>query len=877
MTLPSGTITFLFTDIEGSTRLWEEHPHAMSIALARHDTLLRQCIEANQGVVFKTIGDAFCAAFATASDGLAAALAAQCSLDAEPWPEGLALRVRMALHTGTAESRDGDYFGQPLNRVARLLAVGHGGQTLLSAVAHDLIRDVLPIWVTCKPLGEHRLRDLGRPEPIFQLLHPDLPSDFPPLKSLNNPELLHNLPQQVTSFIGREKEIEAVKSLLARTRLLTLTGSGGCGKTRLGLQVAAEVLENYPQGVWFVELAPLADPALVPQSVAQVLDISEEAGKPLLQTLVAALKERKILLVLDNCEHVLDVCAQLVDTLIRACPDVRVLASSREGLGIGGETIYRVPSLSLPDLKQTPTPASLGMYEAARLFVDRAMAVQSAFTVTNQNAPALASICHHLDGIPLAIELAAARVRALSVEEINNKIDSRFRLLTGGSRTALPRQQTLRALIDWSYDLLNAQEKALLDRLSVFAGGWTLAAAEAVGVSEDVEEWKILDLLTSLVDKSLVTTEAQAEQTRYRLLETVRQYARDKLVESGKSMVARAQHRDHFLKLTKEVHTELSGPQQIQWLKILEEEHDNLRQALTFCLEEAEGGEKGLQLGGTLQQFWWTRGHLSEGREWMRALLLHPEGQAHTIARACAFNGAGVMARMQGDYTLARALQEEGLAIYRELGAKRHIAITLGNLGTVAEAQGDNASAWSLQEESLTIRRELGDRQGIALSLGNLGNVAYMQGDYASARSLYEESLAIRRELGDKRGIAMSLSNIGAVTFEQGDYASARLLQKESVGIFMELGDKRSLAYTLEAFASLAKHENAVKRSVRLMAAAAALRELLGAPLPPLDSEKQKQEEAAVQQILGEAAFVAAWEEGRALTWEQAVAYALEL
>ena len=701
MPMPCGTVTFLFTDIEGSTKLWEAYPDAMRLALTRHDELLRKAIEDNNGYVFKTVGDAFCAAFATASDALAAALASHLLLLNEKWEETGSLRVRIALHTGEAQERDGDYFGQTLNRVARLQSTGYGQQTLLSQTTYDLVRDRLPSEATLHDLGTHRLKDLQRPEQVFQLLHPDLPDTFPPLKSLDNPELPNNLPQQVTSFIGREKEIGEVKTLLDKTRLLTLTGSGGCGKTRLSLQVAADVLENYPDGVWLVELASLCDSSLVPQSVAQVLGVTEEPDKPLVQTLVAALKDRKMLLVLDNCEHVLSVCARLVDTLIRACPTLKVLASSREGLGIAGETVYRIPPLSLPDLKHTATPASLSMYEAVRLFVDRAVAVLPAFVVTNQNAPALASLCHRLDGIPLAIELAAARVRSMSVEEINSKLDNCFRLLTGGSRTALPRQQTLRALIDWSYDLLSDQKKTVLCRLSVFAGGWTLAAAEQVGVGESlsgegIEDWEMLDLLTSLVDKSLVFAQTQGEATRYGLLETVRQYARDRLAESGESLVVRVRHANYFLTLIEEIKSKLNGSEQVQWFGALEEEHDNLRQALTLYaedIEDAEAGEKGLRLGAALQRFWWTRGYLSEGRERLGALLAHPAAQERTKARADALNGAGSLAWMQGDYGGARVLLEESLTMKRELGDRKGIAYSLNNLASVAHDQGDYDAA----------------------------------------------------------------------------------------------------------------------------------------------------------------------------------------
>jgi class 3 adenylate cyclase len=485
--LPTGTVTFLFTDIEGSTRLWEQHPEAMEAALIRHDELAARIIQQHEGSLVKHRGegDSLFAVFARAADAVAAALTLQQVLRAEPWPateghpEGMPLQVRVALHTGDAAFRDGDYFGAAVNRCARLRAVAHGGQILLSSATQELVRDALPEEIRFQDLGEHRLRDLARPERVFQLLHPDLPADFPPLSSLNT--LPNNLPQQVTSFIGREKEMAEVRRLLSTTRLLTLTGSGGTGKTRVSLQVAADLLEGDGDGVWLVELAPLADPSLVSQAVATALGVREEPGKPLSQTLVEFLKPKRLLLLLDNCEHLLSACAELAGLILRSCPGVQILATSREGLNIPGETTYRLPSLSLPDPRQLPsTVESVSQYEAVRLFIDRATAAVPAFAVTNQNAPAVAQLCVRLDGIPLAIELAAARVKAMSVEQINGRIADMFRLLTGGSRTALPRQQTLRAAIDWSYDLLSEKEKILLRRLSVFAGGWALEAAEQV-------------------------------------------------------------------------------------------------------------------------------------------------------------------------------------------------------------------------------------------------------------------------------------------------------------------------------------------------------------------------------------------------------------
>ncbi len=593
----------------------------------------------------------------------------------------------MALHTGSAEERDGDYFGQTLNRVARLMAAGHGGQTLLSLAAQELTRDALPASTTLRDLGAHRLKDLARPEIVFQIVHSSLPADFPPLRSLDNPALPNNLPQQPTSFIGREAQVDEVKALLDKTRLLTLTGAGGSGKTRLSLQVAADLLDGEGDGVWLVELAALADPALVPQAVADVLGVKEQAGMTIQASLVEWLKPKRLLLVLDNCEHLIAACASLAADLLRNCPHVHILASSREPLNVAGEQTYRVPSLSLPDPKQAQTVESLSQFEVVRLFIERAQAVQPTFKVTNANAPAVAQVCFHLDGIPLAIELAAARVRSLSVEEINTRLGQRFRLLTGGSRDTLPRQQTLRALIDWSYDLLTESEKTLLRRLSVFAGGWTLSAAEVVCAGEPVEDWEVLDLLTALVDKSLVVAEPLGDGTRYRLLETVRQYGGDRLGESGEAEAVRGRSASCFLALAEEAEPQLQGPEQGSWLVRLEAEHDNLRSSLAWEEQSAAGAEAGLRLAGSLWRFWFVRGHLSEGRQWLgRALARTKPGAAGpdgasggeaTATRGKALNGAGNLAWSQSDYAGARALYEEGLTVRRQLRDQGGISYSL--------------------------------------------------------------------------------------------------------------------------------------------------------------------------------------------------------
>src|SRR6266545_3268645 len=517
--LPSGMVTFLFTDIEGSTSVWEREPERMRLALARHHAILRTTIAAQGGHAYKIIGDAFQAAFALPAQAVAAALAAQRAFAAQAWETSEPVRVRMGIHVGPAAVEGNDYTTtHTLNRVARIMAAGHGGQILLSVEVADLVRRDLPTDVTLRDMGQQRMKGLTHLEHLFQVVAPDLPASLPPLKTLD--PFRTNLPAQLTSFVGREQAITDVTQLLTTARLVTLTGPGGTGKTRLALQVAAGVLEAYSDGVWLVELAPLADAALIPRAVASALGLREEAGRPILATLTDFLRARHLLLILDNCEHVVAACAQSAAALLRGCPNVRILASSREALGIAGEAPFRVPSLATPDPRRLPPIETLADYEAVRLFVERATTVLPGFRLTSDNAPAVAQVCARLDGIPLALELAAARVNVLRVEQIAARLDDRFRLLTGGSRTAVPRQQTLRALIDWSHDLLAALEQQVLRRLSVFTGGWTLEAAEAVCAGDGIEQYDILDVLTQLVNKSLVVGEReQGQETRYRLLE----------------------------------------------------------------------------------------------------------------------------------------------------------------------------------------------------------------------------------------------------------------------------------------------------------------------------------------------------------------------
>ncbi|MEP6941975.1 MAG: tetratricopeptide repeat protein [Betaproteobacteria bacterium] len=912
--LPIGTVAILFTDIEGSTVLWEQDGARMSQALAAHDALARRLVESRHGTVVKTTGDGMHAVFDNALDALAATVDLQQALADPAATHGVALRVRCGVHAGVVERRDNDYFGSPVNRAARIMSVAHGGQVLLSAAVVDCVRDNLPVAVSLRDLGKVRLKDLSTAEHVYQVVHADLRREFPALRSLEATP--NNLPQQATSFIGREQPLSELKRLLATTRLLTLNGAGGCGKTRLCLQVAADSLDRFPDGVWLVELAPLSDPGLVAQTAATVLGLKEEQAKPISQTLIEHLRDKHLLLLLDNCEHLLDTCARLADALVRQCPGVHILASSREALGIAGEQLYRVPSLSRPDVAGAHTAEAVAQFEAVQLFTDRALLARPKFQVTDENAAALASICNRLDGIPLAIELAAARVRSMAVEEINQKLDQRFSLLTGGLRTALPRQQTLRSLIDWSYDLLNPSEQALLCRLAVFSGGWALDAAEQVCSDKAVDASSVLDVLTLLADKSLVQAEERNGETRYRLLETVRQYARDRLLDSGAVRQWRDRHLAHFLAMAEAAEPRLTGADQKVWLDRLETEHDNLRSALTWCSAAGRGDVEGLALAGALFQFWFVRGYFGEGRSVLSGLLgSGPDGQA-PAARAKAVHAAGAMAWQQGDFLAARALLEESLAVRRTLGDRKGTAVSLNSLGALAYDLCDYPGARAQYEESLAIRRELGDQWGIAVSLNNLGNVAceqddhpaalasyeaslamfrvlgerrgiayalnnlgrlaFNRNDYAAARALHAESLAIRQELGDRWGIASSLNNLGNVASAQGDFPAARTLDQQSLALQHALGDRRGIAFTLESLAYVASALASFGAAARLWGGAQRLREEIGSLAPPADRSRDDRRVATARAAMADdAAFDLAWKEGRAMTLEQVIDCAL--
>ena len=917
--LPTGTVTFLFTDIEASTHLLQQLGDSYAGVLDDQRRLLRIAFQENHGHEVDTQGDAFFVSFARAKDAVHAAISAQRALASHPWPQGTPLRVRMGLHTGEPVRTEEGYVGMDVHRSARICSAGHGGQILLSQATHVLVENDLPEGASLRDLGEHRLKDLQHPEHVFQLVTSDLPVDFPSLKSLD--ALPNNLPRQLTSFIGRKREITEAKRLLSSTYLLTLSGSGGCGKTRLALQVAADLADEFPDGVWVAELASLSDPDLVTQEAASSLGVREVPGSRLIDTLSNYLKSKGLLLILDNCEHLMQACTTLSDTLLRSCPNLKIIISSREALGIAGETIYRVPSLSFPDPKSTPTLKNLRMYESVRLFTDRAVAVQPTFRLTDDNASAVAHVCHRLDGIPLALELAAVRVKVLEVEEITSRLDDRFRLLTGGSRTALPRQQTLRATIEWSYNLLAEEERVLLGRLAVFMGGWSLEAAETICIGKMVEDYQVLDLLTNLVDKSLVTAEGSGGKKRYHLLETVRQYARERLLESGEVESLRNRHLQWYLDLAELAEKELWGRDELEWQERLDLEYDNLRAALEWSL----GGEKvetGLRMAAALGLFWTMHGNYSEGIEWLEGApsknSLVPSSPEAMSARANALwwagwlfylksedyeqaitlfeeslslfrelgdkrgtgrslFGLGIVALFQNDYTVAAELLEESLVLFREKGNKSDISFSIHHLGILSRYQGEYKRAEALLEENLTLSRERESKVGISVALLDLGHVRCDQGDYDRAQELGEESLSLSREIGDKRVISLVLRLLGLVALGQGDHDRATELFGESLALAGELGVKLNIAQGLEGFAAVAVAQRGWEKGVRLLGAAEAVREAIGSSLPPSEQIEVGRYVEAVQNELGEKAFAEIWEQGRAMSTEEAVEDAMRV
>jgi predicted ATPase/DNA-binding XRE family transcriptional regulator len=727
-------------------------------------------------------------------------------------------------------------------------------------------------------------------------------------------KLLTNLPAPLTSFIGREKEQAAILKLISTYRLVTLTGPGGVGKTRLSLKVGEQVLAHFANGVWLVELAPLLDPLLVPRVTATAFGLRDEPRRPVIDALADYLREKNLLIILDNCEHLLDACARMAEKILHAAPNVHMLVSSREPMGVGGEATYRVLSLRLPDIEHHLPIASLSQYEAVELFIDRAIAAVPAFKVTNENSSALVQICHRLDGIPLAIELAAAKVRFLSLEQIDKRLGNRFHLLIGGSRTALPQHQTLQATIDWSYDLLSPTEQTLFQRLSVFVNGWTLEAAESIAADENIKSENILDLLSQLINKSLINKEEIISKTRYRMLETIREYALKKLTDSGELRTICFRHLLFFAEIVDEAERNFKGPDQALWYDRLDSELDNLRIAMTW-FAGIENAEVRLRFAARLWRYWKNRGPNSEGRGHLQRVLgdLPPGPARQTSAYARALTAAGSLAYYEGDFSYSDQSRKDALEIFRNLDDKVGIADCLNGLGNTAISQGNYDSARGFYEESLLIRKDLGDKWGIARLLGNLGLLAYFQTDYNQAHALHLESLALFRELRDEEGIANELVNLGDVVrrqgelsiahsyyedsavisgklkdkwglgyalmgmadvaLAQGDFSTAALLYRDCLIMFQKGADYIGLPFALESVAALALVKNQPEKAVRILGAVDTLRKDTHSPLP---LSAYQMTLSLLQQQLDSSVFDFVWGEGRAMTAYQAIALALE-
>jgi predicted ATPase/class 3 adenylate cyclase len=917
--LPTGTVTFLFTDIEGSTKLAQDHPDEMPSLLSRHNEILNESIEAHHGFTFRIVGDSFSAAFHTASDALHAALDAQRKLQNESWSPA-PIKVRMGINTGTAQWKDDPqghgafYEGYAtLALTQRVMSVGHGGQILLSQSTVDLAKSKLDNTTELRDMGERRLKDIAKPEHLYQLVAADLLSDFPPLTTLERSN--HNLPLQLTSFIGRERELTEAKKLLASTRLLTFIGPGGTGKSRLSLQVAAEQLSEFKDGVWLTELAPLADPAYVISTIATTFHLREVQGVPLSETVSDYLRGKHLLLILDNCEHLVEACAQITNQLLHNCPNLKIITSSREALGIDGETVYSVPSLALPSA-QGDRSKDWMEYESMRLFIERAIHVNSQFTLTSENAPSVAQICERLDGIPLAIELAAARVKLFTPRQIAERLGDRFKLLTGGSRTALPRQQTLHALIDWSYLTLNESEQSVLRRLAVFSGGWAFEAAEAVA-----GEMEAMEGLSGLVNKSLVHVEEQEGQSRYRYLETIRQYAMEKLLESGDAIDARDRHLAHFLDLSRRAERHFRTPQRLAWMNQLEAEHDNIRAALSWALESDP--ESALRMVVLLSLFWQSHNYLTEGCNWCQAAISRAEGSSLDRdkidpTRAQAYTALAMLSVNRGDHQSGQTAARKSVAIARRIDDKLTLVRALNSLGFTSAFLGDITLAFDSLHESEDICRKVGYREelaevlqalvyvtmevhgsqaaeqlqsymeeSLALSQGSmdpdaavrteglLARLAFFRGDLAEARKHADLMLDRHREMGDQLAVTDHQSMMAHSARQLGNFEEALALYRETIQEWQEIGHRGAVAHQLECFAFIARAKEEGERAAKLMSAAEALREASSSPRTPQERIEYDTELDSLRAGMDEKAFTSLWAEGHSMNMEQAIEYAL--
>ena len=868
--LPTGTVTFLFTDIEGSTRLLQELGEGYRAVQDRHAEILRAAFGARDGREVRTEGDSFFAVFRTPAQAVAAAVAAQRALAEEKWPHGELLRVRMGLHTGEGVLGGDDYIGIDVNRAARIAAAGHGGQILISEATRALVEHILPDGVAIRDLGTHRLKDIHHAERLFDLAIERLQAEFPPPRTLDARP--NNLPHQLTTFIGRREAIDETEQLLSDHRLVTLTGPGGSGKTRLALEVAGNLLPSLPDGAFFVDLTPIADPGQVCPAICQVLGVREEPGSDLIDTLVDRLAGQRLLLLVDNFEHLLP-AADLIDRVLKAVAETRILVTSRSSLGLYGEQEQPVPPLDLPDPDRLGEATALPRYDAVALFVDRARAVEPSFALTDDNARAVADICTRLDGLPLAIELAARWTKTLSPEAILGRLDRSLDVLTVSAPNIPERQQTLRATIAWSEGLLDEAERQLFARVSVFVGGIDLDAAEAVANPGGDLGIDTLDGLASLIDKSLLRRiEGAGGEPRFGMLETIREYARRRLEEEGEAKATLHRHAEYFLDLADASEPYLTGPDQAPWLDRVEREHENLQAALRWSAERGDL-DRALDAAASVWRFWHLRGQMAIGRAWLERLVALPGGR--TAARAKGLGAAGGLAYWDADYEAMERHYEESMAIYRELNDAAGMAEATYNLAFVPIARGTDLDlAVELLGEARRRFDELGDERGVSKATADAAYVLMMQGDYASAVPVLQEASARSRRLGDMYRLTDDLTSLGQAHRMVGQHPEARAAFLEALDLFEEAGipgGSGAVLYMMSALESdLGRHE----RALRLIGAAEAIREATGGGGWPASAIMMGDPVAVARAAIGDERTERALAEGRDMVLDQVVAYA---
>jgi predicted ATPase/class 3 adenylate cyclase len=871
--LPTGTVTFMFTDIEGSTRLLQSLGDRYPSLLARHHALVRAALEANDGVEANTEGDAFFAVFTSPRSAVAAAAAVQRSLAAEPWLDGGTIRVRIGLHTGQGTVDGGTYVGLDVHRAARISSAGHGGQVVLSDQTRVLVEGELPAGIGLKDLGTHHLKDLDRPEHLHQLEIEGLPSDFPPLRSVDlRPR---SLPRPLTSLVGRERDIKGVRALLADHRLVTILGPGGTGKTRLAIAVVEDGFTDLSDGATFVELDAVKEAAVVASAIAHAMGVQETSKLSSLEVLSAHLANQRLLLVLDNFEQVLE-AASTVQTLLEAAPGIRVLVTSRAPLRLYGEQQYRLSPLDLPDLQRLPPPEELGAYPAIGLFVDRARMASPTFSLTSANARAVTEIAARLDGMPLAIELAAARSNLFSPEAMLKRLEHRLAVPSSALAGVPERQRSLRGTIEWSYEQLAEPQQVLLRRLSVFGGGFTISTAERVCNADGAAGPDLLDPIGALVDNSLLRqADVAAGETRFGWLETIREFASERLVESGERDDLGRRQAEDVLALVLEAEPALVGKEQLLWLDRLTIEHDNIRSALRWASDDGDA-VLGARIAAASWRFWQLRGHIREGRDWLALLLGRVEPNADPAVLAATHTAAGNLAYWQADTVDGRAHYERALELDKALGDERRIADDVRNLGFVAMQERNPRLAEEQFQESLTRWEAIGDRFQIAEAQASLGASSMVLGEYEKGRDLMHAALPVYLELGALARAADSSMGLSIVSVRLGDVAAAVSYARQAIEIAQRLGDLSRVPIVLDSAFEVVVEAGMQADSVRLAAAAAHLRMSLGGTIPSYFRDPADPL-AAARGALGETAYQRLWSEGEALEPDAALAYALEV